>query len=59
MFADANYESDKKRQELFRNMSIHSVKTGKKQEKTAAVRIMKGLNIENFRKNKFVHNVEE
>lgn len=54
LFSDSNYESDQKRQELFRNMSIHTVKTGKNREKNAAVRIMEGLNIENFKKKKFV-----
>ena len=53
LFSDNNYESDVKRQELFHKMSIHKVKR-KGRGNNAAVRIIKHLNFDEFRKKNLI-----
>jgi hypothetical protein len=58
LFADDNYESDRKRQELFHKMTVHKVQgmksAGKAKENNAAYRILNGLKFETFIDKNFV-----
>jgi hypothetical protein len=58
LFADDNYESDQKRQELFHKMSIHKVQGMRKKTKlkgdNPAQRILTGLKFETFKEKHFL-----